>query len=627
MSNLALYRKYRPQVFEDVIGQEHICKTLISQIKNDNIGHAYLFSGTRGVGKTSIAKIFAKAINCINNSTGSPCLKCANCIENSKSSSIDILEIDAASNNGVDNIRELKEKIQFPPVNGKYRVYIIDEVHMLSASAFNALLKTLEEPPKYAVFILATTESYKIPSTILSRCTKFDFKLVPLEDLENLVKKIFKEEGITASDEVITAMCKAGEGSVRDTLSICDMLSSYCEKNITYEKFTECMGTLGLPFIYKICKAIKEKDIEQILLQSKEICESGKNIEVLVKDMMEFYRNCLVVKTIKGYENILKLPKDDISLLKALSEISSEKELLEYLQKLAKTASELKYSLNPRLLSETTFIDMALYSEQEKNIGDIDINNLVEKRVTTILNSGIIEKAVNKVLNKGNTTIQQNNSKIENNIKLEDIEKIVENILNKKDIILNNNSSIKKSDTVAEKEDFENYEDDIIYLDDIQAGEQNSILINNVENKINRIDNSINEIELDISNKKNIEHIEQNQLNQTQDEENTTNNNTPLEEKKVVSAFIRSTRENNLGFVTISLNKCKYQLKGNILYLICSDKLTMTTLNAFTSQIEKIVKDINPDLTYKVIENNDKLKNEQIIEDLKGKFGKDLKIK
>ena len=227
MAYLALYRKYRPNTFDGLIGQEHIVKTLVNQIENDRLGHAYLFTGTRGTGKTSAAKIFAKAINCLNPKNGSPCGECECCRAISNPSNIDVIEIDAASNNGVNEIRDLREKVQYPPVSCKYKVYIIDEVHMLTGAAFNALLKTLEEPPKHAVFILATTEVHKIPATILSRCMRFDFRLISNEKIASLISKIYDEQDKDYEKEAVYAIAKAGEGSIRDALSIADTAISF----------------------------------------------------------------------------------------------------------------------------------------------------------------------------------------------------------------------------------------------------------------------------------------------------------------------------------------------------------------------------------------------------------------
>ena len=227
MAYKSLYRKYRPVTFEEMIGQNHITRTLKNQIKSGNISHAYLFTGARGTGKTTAAKIFARAVNCLNNSSGSPCNKCENCLKLSIDANLDIIEIDAASNNGVNEIREIIENSKYQPTVGKYKVYIIDEVHMLSLSAFNALLKTLEEPPEHVIFILATTEVHKLPETIISRCLKFDFRLVPDSLLEKQVKSIFDKLKINYDEQAVKLIASFGEGSVRDTLSIADMCLSY----------------------------------------------------------------------------------------------------------------------------------------------------------------------------------------------------------------------------------------------------------------------------------------------------------------------------------------------------------------------------------------------------------------
>ena len=233
MEHLALYRKYRPTTFEEVVGQEHITKALAHQIASGKLAHAYLFTGSRGIGKTSVARILAKAVNCLDNQNGSPCGKCASCLRLEKEADINVIEIDAASNNRVDDVRELREKVKFLPINAKYKVYIIDEVHMLTDNAFNALLKTLEEPPSHVIFILATTEVHKLPATILSRCIRFDFRLLSIENLTKILSNVLTSEGIKYEKEALKMIAQSGEGSVRDTLSIADCVVAYCDGEIT----------------------------------------------------------------------------------------------------------------------------------------------------------------------------------------------------------------------------------------------------------------------------------------------------------------------------------------------------------------------------------------------------------
>jgi DNA polymerase-3 subunit gamma/tau len=370
MNYLALYRKYRPVVFEDVIGQDHIIKTLINQIDSGKISHAYLFNGTRGTGKTSTAKIFAKAINCISPVHGSPCLKCEVCKSLEDASNLDILEIDAASNNRVDEIRDLKQKIKYPPVHGKYKVYIIDEVHMLTDSAFNALLKTLEEPPSHAVFVLATTEVHKLPATILSRVMRFDFKLVSNKDLKGLVSKIFKSENIKADEESLNAMVVAGEGSVRDTLSVADLCASYSSGDITYKKVLEALGTTTKSVLLDLAESIIQKDAKVLLTTINDVANEGKNLSVLAKDLTSHFRDLLVVKSVADANNMLGLPHDLFDALKKQANEESAGNLLYYMQKLSAIEGELKYSNNERLLFETaTLACMSENAETIENIG------------------------------------------------------------------------------------------------------------------------------------------------------------------------------------------------------------------------------------------------------------------
>ncbi len=352
MEHLALYRKYRPTNFESVVGQEHITRALKNQILSGNIGHAYLFTGSRGIGKTSIARIFARAVNCTQSKDGSPCGQCASCQNLENQDSLNIIEIDAASNNRVDDVRELREKVKFLPVDAKYKVYIIDEVHMLTDSAFNALLKTLEEPPKHVIFILATTESHKLPATILSRCIRFDFRLVGLDDLSKLLSSVFESEGIEADDDAIRLMAIAGEGSVRDTLSIADCIVAYSTGKITKESVLKVLGTTDEGLLIEYFDLLKEKNIGGILELINKIDESGKNLSVFVKDIARHSRNLLVCKTCKQPNEILGLANDTFEKMKQQADGFDEKLLISYMQSFGSAENELRYTLSPRLLLE-----------------------------------------------------------------------------------------------------------------------------------------------------------------------------------------------------------------------------------------------------------------------------------
>lgn len=365
MSYLALYRKYRSKTFDEIIGQKHITQSLINQITNDQVGHAYLFTGTRGTGKTSIAKIFARAINCEKTKNGSPCGKCPTCQALANNVNVDILEIDAASNNRVDEIRDLRERVKYPPVVGKYKVYIIDEVHMLTDSAFNALLKTLEEPPEYVVFILATTEVQKLPATILSRCMRFDFKLVSQEDLEKHLKYIFKDSGIAYEDEAISIIASLGAGSVRDTLSIADMCVAYSNNKVTYNSVVEAIGLTDRATLNLLASSVIAADEGALLQNIDKIARAGKNITQLSKDLVGYVRDLLVVKTCKDYEAILKLPKDQLAELKALADKATNEKLIEIMSRLSRLDNEYRYTTNPRGLLEVTLVSLCKFEMSE----------------------------------------------------------------------------------------------------------------------------------------------------------------------------------------------------------------------------------------------------------------------
>lgn len=369
---LALYRKYRPRTFDEVIGQDHIVKTLINQIKLDKISHAYLFCGSRGTGKTSTAKIFAKAINCENSKNGSPCLECETC-KALDGTNIDVLEIDAASNNGVDEIRDLREKVKYPPVVGKYKVYIIDEVHMLSTSAFNALLKTLEEPPAHTVFVLATTEVHKLPATILSRCLRFDFKLVSLEELSSLLKKILDSENVKYDEQAINVIARAGEGSVRDTLSIADRCVSFAGDELTYQKVLSVLGVSEREVLINITNNILSKNIGEALVDLDKVLSSGKSPLVFSNDLIAYYRDLLLIYTLGDASREIVVVKDDIyASMKAQAVSENYAEIVKAIEVLSEIEQELRYSVQPRIVLETAIIKIVSESNLERRVEKLE---------------------------------------------------------------------------------------------------------------------------------------------------------------------------------------------------------------------------------------------------------------
>lgn len=394
MEYLALYRRYRPTKFENLIGQEHIVTTLVNQIENQRLGHAYLFTGTRGTGKTSAAKIFAKAINCEHPKNGSPCDKCATCISLSQASNIDIIEIDAASNNGVNEIRELKENVQYPPVTCKYKVYIIDEVHMLTGAAFNALLKTLEEPPKHAVFILATTEVHKIPATILSRCMRFDFRLIPEEKIASLISSIYDEQGKAYEIEAVKAIARAGEGSIRDALSIADIALSYSNEKLTYEQVMNILGSFNIELLYEFVGEILKGEKGKALDIIEQLCSLGRSIGVLIKDVVALLRDILIVKTCENAKQILSIPQDRFKQLQTISNYAVEEKILRAMEIYSEAESLLKYSNHPRIVFETASVKAA----RPENDYDIDALLVRIKTLEEKLEKGafVANKAVEK---------------------------------------------------------------------------------------------------------------------------------------------------------------------------------------------------------------------------------------
>lgn len=360
MSYLAFYRAFRPTTFESVVRQEHIVKILKNQIITGKIGHAYLFCGPRGTGKTTLAKIFARAINCEHPVDGSPCGTCPTCRALSNGSNLDVSEIDAASNNGVDEMRDLREKVQYPPVAGKYKVYIIDEVHMLTQQAFNAVLKTLEEPPRHAVFVLATTEPQKIPATILSRCMRFDFKLIPQTDLEGLIKDVFDRTGKEYEAEAVSAIARAGAGSARDSLSIADMCASYSQGKLTYEDVNAVLGSADFSTVADIVESVLSQNAPQTLEGVESILSTGKGVGVLVRDLLNFLNSAAIVKMCRNARQILNLPAEKFSRLTQVANIADGHKILRTTEILAKCESDMRNTLNGRITLETALLKCAM---------------------------------------------------------------------------------------------------------------------------------------------------------------------------------------------------------------------------------------------------------------------------
>ncbi len=387
MSYLALYRRFRPEGFDGVVGQDHIVKTLINQIKTDKIGHAYLFCGARGTGKTSCAKIFARAINCLSPKNGSPCGECEVCKALKDGTSLDVVEMDAASNNKVENVREIREKIQYPPVNGRYKVYIIDEVHMLTPEAFNALLKTLEEPPKHAVFILATTEVHKIPATILSRCMRFDFKLIPTKQIAELVAKIYDEVGKEYDKESVNAIAVAGAGSIRDALSVADICVSYKEGKLTYDDVMEVLGSTDGRKTIELIKNVISSNTGKVLKSVEDLIDDGKSVGLLTKDIISRLRELIICKTCESAKEILELPDDMYEELKNVSGSCDEHRILRILEIFADAEGSLRYSLNQRVVLETACIK----ASEPKNDYDIDALLTRIAKLEKVIESGEIK--------------------------------------------------------------------------------------------------------------------------------------------------------------------------------------------------------------------------------------------
>ena len=382
MSYTALYRKFRPSEFGDVKGQEHIVTTLQNQIKANRIGHAYLFCGTRGTGKTTAAKIFARAVNCEHPVDGSPCGECAMCRSIAAGTSMNVIEIDAASNNGVDNIREIKEEVTYRPTQGRYKVYIIDEVHMLSSGAFNALLKTLEEPPEYVIFILATTEVHKIPVTIMSRCQHYDFRRISIDTISDRLNELMEAEQVEVEDKAIRYIAKAADGSMRDALSLLDQcIAFYLGQKLTYDNVLEVLGAVDTDVFSRLLRNIIRRNVPAVLDTVEELVMQGRELLQLSVDFTWYLRNLLLVKTSDMPEDVLDVSTENLAQLKEEAEMIEADVLLRYIRIFSELTEQLRYATQKRVLLEVTLIKLCTPAMEVKTDSLLDRIRALEEKL------------------------------------------------------------------------------------------------------------------------------------------------------------------------------------------------------------------------------------------------------
>lgn len=382
MSYTALYRKFRPQEFKDVKGQEHIVTTLKNQIKAKRIGHAYLFCGTRGTGKTTIAKLFAKTVNCEQPIDGSPCGVCPSCKSIQEGNSMNVIEIDAASNNGVDNIREIREEVAYSPAQGRYKVYIIDEVHMLSIGAFNALLKTLEEPPSYVIFILATTEAHKIPVTILSRCQRYDFRRITIETIAGRLLELMEEEQVEVEEKAIRYIARAADGSMRDALSLLDQcIAFYLGQKLTYDNILEVLGAVDTEVFSQMLRLILKKDITAVMTLLEDLIIQGREPGQFVNDFTWYLRNLLLIKSSDHMEDVLDMSTENLVLLKEEAKMIEPEVLMRYIRIFSELSNQIRYATQKRILIEMALIKLCS-PQMEQNLESIlERVSQIEKKI------------------------------------------------------------------------------------------------------------------------------------------------------------------------------------------------------------------------------------------------------
>ncbi|MCR4673834.1 MAG: DNA polymerase III subunit gamma/tau [Lachnospiraceae bacterium] len=383
MSYMALYRKFRPQEFSEVKGQDHIVTTLKNQIKTGRIGHAYLFTGTRGTGKTTMAKLFAKAVNCENPlEDGSPCGECPCCKAANEGNSFNVIELDAAAHNGVDDIRQIIEEVEYPPTQGKYKVYIVDEVHELSGSAFNAFLKTLEEPPAYVIFILATTEVHKIPITIMSRVQRYDFRRITIDTIAARLRELCDAEGVTVDDKALTYIAKVGDGSMRDSISLLDQcIAFYIGEELTYDKVLKTLGAVDTEIFSKLLRAVISHNANEAIAIIEEVVVLGRELEQFVMDFIWYLRNLMLLSSGENMEDALDMSSENLALLKEESSMVELDIILRYIRIMSETLGQMKYSSQKRVLLEIAIVKLCAPQTSDDFGAILDRLNALETKM------------------------------------------------------------------------------------------------------------------------------------------------------------------------------------------------------------------------------------------------------
>ena len=415
MAYTALYREWRPQTFNDVVGQEHITTTLKNQILYNRIAHAYLFCGTRGTGKTSTAKVFAKALNCLNLHNGEPCNECEMCKKINEGLAIDVTELDAASNNGVDKIRDIIDDVKYPPQEARFKVYIMDEVHMLSAGAVNAFLKTLEEPPKNVIFILATTDPQKLPITILSRCQRFDFKRINNTEITARLRKIVTEQGVLADDKSLSLIARVSDGAMRDSLSILDQAISMGNGSVNYDTVVSMLGLVTNEYLFRLSNALIQRNVEKAVSTVEEVVFNGKDIYIFIKDLITHYRNLLMAKVTNNPDEVLDMSEENIALIKEQASRLRAEEIMRCLRILQEAEGNAKLSKQARLYLELAIIKMCKIEYDTSNEVILSRLNKLEENIrsgsikvsaSANVNSEVakVKKTISNSINKSNPT-------------------------------------------------------------------------------------------------------------------------------------------------------------------------------------------------------------------------------